>query len=69
MIGRLPSGKTASAMNHQAFLEVFDWGGHLGNIWWINSQPSPHQDIFSRRIVTFWGATIFGAPEPGGRLW
>ena len=52
-------------MNPDAFMEIHDWGGHIGNIWWVNSEPSPHRCIFRMVTVIFWGAVIFGTPKEG----
>lgn len=39
--------------------------GHIGNICWGNSITAPHRSLWMMRLVTYWGFTLIGEPEPG----
>jgi hypothetical protein len=54
-------------MHEIPWLRVTTEWGRIGNIWWTNSEPSIHQDPYSRRLCVEWGAIIFGEPSPGHR--
>jgi len=51
-------------MNPDLFIEIHDWGGHIGNIYWCNSEPSPHLDNYSRRLCVYWGCFLLHPPKP-----
>jgi hypothetical protein len=48
----------------EPFIEVHDWGGRVGRFRWLNSEPSPHQDLYSRRMVAEWGGCDWSDTPP-----
>jgi hypothetical protein len=46
-------------------IEITSDYGHIGNIFWCNSKPAPHPSYMMMRLVTYWGFTLIGQPEPG----
>jgi hypothetical protein len=47
------------------FIEITSDWGHIGNIFWSNSRTMPHHDLFSYRLITYWGCFIPHFPVPG----
>jgi len=51
-------------MHEPPFIHITTGWGRIGNIWWVNSKPSAHQDPYSMRSCIEWGTIIFGTPDP-----
>jgi hypothetical protein len=43
---------------HKHFIEVDSWGGHIGNLYWCNSQTMPARSPLDFRICTYWGCFV-----------
>ena len=46
-------------------IEITSDYGRIGNIFWCNSKPAPHQSPWMMWLVTYGGFTWIGEPEPG----
>jgi hypothetical protein len=38
--------------------------GHIGNLWWVNSSTMPEMDLYTYRLIRYWGCFFFGPPDP-----
>jgi hypothetical protein len=52
---------------HKHFIEVDSWGGHIGNLYWCNSQTMPACSPINFRLTTYWGCFVPHLPVLGRR--